>query len=49
VTISGRDCLDEGACGSLYRNPANDREYRQADTVLKPSAHKEPCRSGNRQ
>ena len=49
MTISGHDCLDEGGRGALNRNPANDREHCQADTVLKASAHQEPCRGGNRQ
>jgi hypothetical protein len=47
--ISGRYCLYEGARDTLHRNPANDREHCQTDTVLKASAHQEPCRSGNRQ
>jgi len=47
--ISGRDRLYEGARGALNRNPANDREHSQADTVFKTPAHQEPCRSGYRQ
>jgi len=39
MMIAGRDCLDEGARGALNRDPANDREHRQADTVLEAPAH----------
>ena len=49
MMIAGRDCLYEGARGALNCNPANDREHRQADTILEAPAHQEPCRSGNRQ
>ena len=49
MMIAGRDCLYEGARGALNCNPANDRDHRQADTVLEAPAHQEPCRSGDRQ